>query len=450
MKNLYKIALLLLAICVPLCGNAGSVTVKTQKAAGETMTFATNGDISLTLTWGNSVVEEIGSTGEPFDVTVKDATLTISSDANLTRFYAADNELTEIDLSGVATTLQKLNCSSNKLTALNLSACTKLNDLDCQDNQIETITFRTMPIIRNLNCANNKLQTFGFTLAINLENILADDNVITSLPTTKCAALKNLYCQNNELANLTLSSNTKLKNLAITNNAISELDLSANTLLEEAWLSQNALTSLDVTPTSKLIYLIANDNQLTSMTWTKNEPATLKYLDLSGNELFPLYFPTVYTTSGGDLIPYYNLGNQNPFTLATEDFNINERQDWNLIINRNAWQTVLRPTIEYVCGETVLEKDVDYKFQSASSFNTTFLKGYNNVVARITPFRYYPDLVYESKPFNVIDPTVGIDIMNSETQNTTQEIYTLEGIRVDGKNLKKGVYIINGKKAIIR
>lgn len=450
MKNLYKIALLLIAICVPLCGNAGSVTVKTQRTVGETMTFATNGDILLTLTWGNGDIEEIGSTGEPFDVTVKDATLTISSEATLTRLYATDNDLTEIDLSGVGTTLQKLSCSSNKLTSLNLSACTKLTDLDCQGNQIEAITFRTMPGIRTLNCADNNLQEMKFTLSVSMESILADNNQFASLPTTKCTALKNIYCQGNNLATLDISNNTKLKNLVITNNPLSELDLSKNTLLEEAWLSNNALTSLDVTANTKLVYFIANDNELDSVKWTKNEPAKLQYLNLSGNNLYFLYFPKVHTTQSGDLLAYYNLGDQRPFTLATEDVNINEKQTWNNFINYDGWRTILSPTIEFISGETTLEKDVDYKFQGRSNFNTTFLKAYNNVVARISCEKYFPGLTYESKPFNVIDPTVGINMMNIEDPNTVQKIYTLEGIRVDGKNLKKGVYIINGKKAIIR
>ena len=448
MKKLYKLALLMIAICAPLSGNAGNVTVKTEKAVGEKMTFATNGDISLTLSWGNGDEEFIGSTGEPFDVTVKHETLTISSSSNLTRLYAADNGLTEIDLAGVATTLVKLNCSSNKLKTLNLSACTKLSDLDCQDNQIETITFRTMPGIRNLNCMDNKLQTFNYTLAMSMESILADNNELTSLPTTKTTKLKHLYCQNNSLATLDLSNNAMLKTLVASNNQLEELDLSKNTLVEDVWVGNNALTSLNVRTTTKLVSLVANDNNMDSVMWTKNEPATLKYLDLSGNNLFPLYFPKVY--NNGPLITYFKLDNQQPFTLTSEDVEINVTQKWNTLINRDAWSTVLRPTIEFICGETVLEKGTDYKFASVSSFNTTFLKPYNNVIVRLTNDRYFPDLVYESKPFNVIDPTVGIDILNTEDKNAKQEIYTLEGIRVSDKNLKKGVYIINGKKAIIK
>ena len=47
------------------------------------------------------------------------------------------------------------------------------------------------------------------------------------------------------------------------------------------------------------------------------------------------------------------------------------------------------------------------------------------------------------------DGTTGITEVET-TSNNTDEVYTISGMRVDGSNLSKGVYIVNGKKVIIK
>ena len=47
------------------------------------------------------------------------------------------------------------------------------------------------------------------------------------------------------------------------------------------------------------------------------------------------------------------------------------------------------------------------------------------------------------------DGTTGIAEVESAV-NDNDEVYTISGLRVDGSNLSKGVYIVNGKKVIIK
>ena len=449
MNKFYKLALPILALCMQMQTYANNVIIKTQKAVGETITLATDANITLSLTWGNGESQVLESTGLPFDITVKDTKLTISSEDDITRLYTPNNGLTEIDLSGVASTLTKLSCASNNLTELNWSACTKLQDLDCQDNQLETMTVRAFTNMKGINCADNKLKSLNFSYALTLDYIIADNNQIENLPSGNITKVRSLFYQNNKISTLDASKITGIKNLAITGNTLTELDLTPNTQLKNLWAGDNKLINLDLTSNLNLVTLIADNNQLTSLVWTKDEPKNLQYLNLSGNYLYPLYFPTVYKNSS-PTVTYYKLDEQKPFILTNDDVNINVRQDWNTILNRNAWSVTLRPTIEFVSDNTTLVSGTDYKFQSSSSYNTTFLKAYPNVVAKITASRYYPDITYTSQPFNIVDPTVGINNLSVSEKNQDVEIYTLEGIRVSEKNLPKGIYIINGKKTVIK
>ena len=47
------------------------------------------------------------------------------------------------------------------------------------------------------------------------------------------------------------------------------------------------------------------------------------------------------------------------------------------------------------------------------------------------------------------DGTTGIEAVKSAEQSTGA-IYTLSGIRVDGKQLPKGIYIVDGKKIVVK
>ena len=47
------------------------------------------------------------------------------------------------------------------------------------------------------------------------------------------------------------------------------------------------------------------------------------------------------------------------------------------------------------------------------------------------------------------DDKTGIDVVTSEAQ-TAEGIFTLTGVRIDSNKLQKGVYIVNGKKQIIK
>ena len=111
------------------------------------------------------------------------------------------------DLKGIEyfTALEKLGCSDNQLTSLDLSGFTALTELKCADNRL------------------------------------------TSLNVSGCTALTSLYCYDNRLTSLDVSRNTALKTLKCYNNCLTSLDLSRNADITDTDLSGNSFYIGEVT-----------------------------------------------------------------------------------------------------------------------------------------------------------------------------------------------------------
>lgn len=454
MKKLNNFILTCAVLCCSMNASAGNVVLKTQKAVGEKITIATDADISVTLTWGNGATQTFDSDGMPAEFTIQDEQLTLSTsdEEKITRLYLPENGITELDLSGVATTLKKLFCPNNALTTLALSDCKALTDLDVQDNQLETISFPpNLLSMETLNCAGNKLTKLNYTFSAAMKNLIIAGNQLTGIPyLNSMSALNSVFAQNNNLTTLELSGTTlknskKLKNLILENNQLTALDLSSLIGLKELWVGNNELTTIDLSNMSTLVTFTAPNNQLADITWTTTQAANvyakLANFDVSNNALNIYNFPTIDIAAhpiNAILTP------QSPFIFTTDDLNID-----NAVSVRqysfNGWKTTVTATIKCYNGEgEELVAGQDYTLVSR---NLTFKTPQATAYIGISSTRY-PGVEIFSQPFRVIDPS-GISLINTDNM-AKKEIYTLSGVRVDSKNLSKGIYIINGKKAIIK
>ncbi|CAG8466262.1 11806_t:CDS:10, partial [Gigaspora margarita] len=74
--------------------------------------------------------------------------------------------------------LERLSCSSNKLTTLNLSNCTKLTDLDCNRNKLVNLNLSQNGELKTLYCENNNItQDLNiFSRFRNLEWLIIDNS----------------------------------------------------------------------------------------------------------------------------------------------------------------------------------------------------------------------------------------------------------------------------------
>lgn len=180
------------------------------------------------------------------------------------------------DLTGIGyfTSLTGLNCRSNQLTSLDLSANTALTRLDCSDNQLTTLDLSQNTALTELSCTINQLTTLDLTQNTSLTLLFCSNNQLTTLDVSQNTALTELYCHFNELTSLDLSQNTALTTLTCFNNQLTSLNVSQNTALDYLNCSNNQLTTLDVLQNTSLTLLYCFKNQLTTLDVSQNTELT--------------------------------------------------------------------------------------------------------------------------------------------------------------------------------
>lgn len=456
--------LLGLFLAIVASASAGTVRMKTNKAVGESLTFVVNAGVQLKLTWGSGDSDEITSTGLPQTVEIKDASLQMTSENDIKSLYLADNELTELNVSGISSSLRTLCCANNQLKTLSLSGCTSLVALDCQGNQLTTLSVPSSKM-EDLNIANNQLSTIGLSSTGNLVSMVCANNKISNLNSlSNMTKLTALFCQGNQISTLSLTRNANLKHLIASDNKIrtitfiptsqSSADPGLKTL-EDLWVSNNSLTTIDISDQTALVGLVVANNNLTSVNWYpySNTAARnkFKYLDFSNNMLSFNSFPNIYSTLTNNYTLDGNVAPQKQFKLLG-DMQTNQPtgDDFKKLIERSAWNTLTKANVKLVDQNgTELQADVDYKF---SNYALTFLTyPHDGVVLTLTSANY-PGLEIQSLPFNVSPDPTGIETVETTADelNENTRVYDLQGRQMNAASMKKGIYIVNGKKIIIR
>ena len=171
------------------------------------------------------------------------------------------------DLTGIECfpALERLDCYSNRLTALDVSRNAALQYLDCGDNQLAALDVSQNAALAWLSCGGNQL---------------------TALDVSRNTALKELYCYLNQLTALDVRKNTALECLGCYGNQLAALDVSQNAALRELDCGDNRLTALDVRKNAALTHLSCSINQLTALDLSQN--AVLKELSCYLNQLTAL------------------------------------------------------------------------------------------------------------------------------------------------------------------
>ncbi len=428
---------------------ASTVTLKTAKAVGESLTIALNADMKVTLTWGDGTTIDYLSDGMPRDVEVKAETLTISTDKDITALYVSENQLTELDITGAATSIERLFCSDNALTQLDLSRCTSLTQLDCQDNQLATLSIGSQKM-EFVNVAGNQLTATGLKSngTGNIESLVCAGNKMSAISyLSSMTQLKTLLCQDNQLPSLSISKCKDLRYLVANDNKLVALNAPALTGLLKLYADNNLFETLDFSNCTVIENISLEGNNLREITWAKKTNGiydNVSYVNLTENALFFNSFPTIYNYSSREYTMNAALIPQRPYHLL-DVANVNETYALRDIFITNGWASGVNASLEMenANGESLVA-NTDYTYRSGQ---LTFLKEHQGVTISATS-RYYPDITLTTEPFNVIDPT-GIAVME-ETLQEENTIYDLQGRKVSNPQAQKGIYIVNGKKTVIR
>lgn len=138
-----------------------------------------------------------------------------------------------------------------------------IDQLDVSYQEISNLQgIEVFTALTRLDCSSNKLTALDATKNTQLKRLYCHENKLTSLNVTKNTALTALYCFDNQLTTLDVTENTALTTLDVSINQMTSLDVSKNTALNSLDCSTNQLTALDVSKNTALTIVTCYQNQI--------------------------------------------------------------------------------------------------------------------------------------------------------------------------------------------
>lgn len=152
------------------------------------------------------------------------------------------------DLTGIEAfvNLTSLDCGTNYLSTIDLSANTALQTLSCSMNQLTNLDVSANINLYALSCGNNLLNSLDLSNNAALQSLACESNSITNLDLSGCPSLLDLYCPNNQLTSLDFSSNPLLTSVGCADNLLTCVDISNNPNVTSVFCNNNLLNSLNL------------------------------------------------------------------------------------------------------------------------------------------------------------------------------------------------------------
>ena len=139
-----------------------------------------------------------------------------------------------------------LDCSTNNLSALDVTNLSSVELIVCWENNIGAIDISNCTVLEAFFCNDNNLSALDVTANASLKYLRFEDNNIPLIDSTNNTLLEILKCSNNLLSSLDLTNNLELNTLECASNNLTELDVSGNPLIYVVRCQDNSLTCLNV------------------------------------------------------------------------------------------------------------------------------------------------------------------------------------------------------------
>jgi hypothetical protein len=95
--------------------------------------------------------------------------------------------------------LGSLECSSNKLTSLDISKCNYLYTLKCSNNQLTSLNLTGATILSIIDCSFNLLTSLDITQSDNYTAVFCNNNLPTTMDFGSAPELYYINCMSNHL-----------------------------------------------------------------------------------------------------------------------------------------------------------------------------------------------------------------------------------------------------------
>lgn len=171
------------------------------------------------------------SNGSPLNIdTNNDGEIQISEAESISRLYIksdsySTNKITSLEGIAAFKNLEALDCSDNKLTALDLSALVKLSYLNCAENDLKSLNLQNFKKLTSLICYDYNGSIFLNSLNVegceNLTQLICYTNGNTDwipINLQGCTKLQTLHCSGNSIENSNIKYIPNIVNLNYTGN----------------------------------------------------------------------------------------------------------------------------------------------------------------------------------------------------------------------------------------
>ena len=117
-----------------------------------------------------------------------------------------------INLTGIEafTSIKYLDCSSNSLEKLDLSANKELEYINCSYNSISELDVKSLVKIEYMDCSHNQIEVLSTESNTMLKTLDCSSNSISELGMLKNDSLQSLNCLNNSITKLRISPDVEL------------------------------------------------------------------------------------------------------------------------------------------------------------------------------------------------------------------------------------------------
>ncbi len=162
--------------------------------------------------------------------------------------------------------IQVLEINNTPITNIDLSTNTNLRVLEIHESQIQTLGFTNNPNLEEVRAYNSPLSSINLPNNPNLEILDVDACQLTELDLTNCSSLLYLSFWDNMLTEINLQNNIFLEDLFCGNNQITTIDLTNNPNIFRFWAINNLIEGdLDLTSNPILEDLWLDNNLFTTL-----------------------------------------------------------------------------------------------------------------------------------------------------------------------------------------
>ena len=173
------------------------------------------------------------------DPAVRDALTVVSSTSVIygcSRFSTTIIRVEDEGLTGAFsipqnTSIERINCSNNQISTLDVSGRSSLTLLRCEYNDISVLDLASLVSLTFVNCSDNNISVLDTEDLALLETCICNDNGITDLNIANKPALSVVNCSSNPITALDTSGSVAIKTLIFNSTNVKLINLSLLTEL---------------------------------------------------------------------------------------------------------------------------------------------------------------------------------------------------------------------------